>query len=631
MTICTAHHLPNILKKSQFLSTRDILHSAMSTEVDEVKSKLNIIEIIGERVKLSKAGRNYKGLCPFHNEKTPSFMVSSDRQTFHCFGCGKGGSAFDFVMEFEHIDFAEALEELADRAGVTLAKRPQVAREDQIKQKLFEVNHLASEYYHYLLTSHKVGEKARQYLKNREISDKSIKTFMLGYSPNSWETLYRFLRKKGYEDFVLEQSGLVLRSNRSGGSGYYDRFRGRVMFTLKDHRGNVVGFAGRLLDPDAKEAKYINTSETPVYIKSNVLYGLDVTKAAIQKTKEAVVMEGEIDVISSFQAGVSNVVAIKGSALTEGHVTLLKRYTDKIILSLDSDLAGDAASRRGIEIADRAGLEIKVARLPQGKDPDELARANPVLLKKAISEAEPYYDYIIQSTIKRFDGKTAYGKKQMSNELVPMLVHIDNSIIQGHYVRIVADILEVSEQVVGEAMRRSARGIQEIVKKQEDKPAGTVSIYTRPDRLEVYLLGLLLQGKTQDFMEDLVERVQVADFSNLAVRRILELLFEFIKNNQVFLLKDFADSVPAELQATLDEAYLWDISQFIDNEDVFAKEWEKAVKEFRRLSLRRAMQSLSAQMTALSQEETPQPLIMAELTKKLHKVSDELTAIEKFD
>jgi DNA primase len=273
------------------------------TDIDEIKSRLNIVDIIGKTVKLKKTGRNFKGLCPFHNEKTPSFIVSPDRQIFHCFGCGKGGTVFDFIMEYQHVDFAEALEDLAHLAGVKLTRGISTTPEGNLREKLYAVNHLSSEFYHYILTKHTLGEKGLLYLKNRGITDKSIKTFSLGYSPNSWDGLYKFLRKKGYEDDLIEKAGLVSRMEhpREGGRGYYDRFRGRVMFTLKDHRGNVVGFAGRVLDPSTssgqvlQEAKYINTSETPVYVKSNVLYALDVTKDAIQKANEAVIMEGELD------------------------------------------------------------------------------------------------------------------------------------------------------------------------------------------------------------------------------------------------------------------------------------------------------------------------------------------------
>ncbi|MBI3343237.1 DNA primase, partial [Candidatus Gottesmanbacteria bacterium] len=275
------------------------------SDIDEVKARTNIIDIISARVTLKKAGRHWKALCPFHSEKTPSFIVSPERQSWKCFGCGKGGSVLDFIMEYEHVDFVEALETLAEKAGVKLERRMGDTPEAKLKEKILTANHLASEYYHYLLTKHAIGEKARRYLKTRGVTDKTIKTFSLGYSPNSWDGLLKYLKKKGYDEAILAQAGLIVASNRGG----YDRFRGRVMFTLKDHRGNIVGFSGRLLDPDAKEAKYINTSETLVYSKSNVLYGLDVTRAAIQKEGEAIVMEGEFDVISSFQAGVGNTVA----------------------------------------------------------------------------------------------------------------------------------------------------------------------------------------------------------------------------------------------------------------------------------------------------------------------------------
>ncbi|MEK7587577.1 MAG: DNA primase [Patescibacteria group bacterium] len=387
-----------------------------------------------------------------HSYVTSGFAVAN---------CGKGGDIFTFVMEYDHVDFPEALDELASQAGVTLTRTIADTPQAKTKEKILEVNHLASEFYHYLLTKHALGEHAREYLKNREVSDKSIKTFTLGYSPNSWDGLLKFLKKKGYEEELLEQAGLVIRRQRVNASerqGYYDRFRGRVMFTLKDHRGHVVGFAGRVLNPDEKEAKYINTPETPVYIKGNVLYGLDVTKAAIQKENEAVVMEGELDVISSFQAGIGNVVAIKGSALTEGHVHLLRRFSESVTFALDSDLAGDAAARRGIELADKAGLDLKVVILPSGKDPDEAARESPALLKKAVKDAIPVYDYFLSSALKRHDAATAFGKKKISAELLPIFAGIDNAIVQGHYVKKLAKLLDTNEETLSDGMRKIVKG-----------------------------------------------------------------------------------------------------------------------------------------------------------------------------
>ena len=585
------------------------------SDIDEIKARLNIVDIIGERVKLTKAGRNFKGLCPFHGEKTPSFMVSADRQMFKCFGCGKGGSVIDFVMEYEHVDFVEALEDLADKAGVKLTRKAGDTPQAKLKERIYEVNHLASEFYHYLLTKHAHGEKARLYLKNRGISDKSIKTFTLGYSPNSWDGLYKFLTKKGYDGELLEQAGLVLRK-----SGYYDRFRGRIMFTLKDHRGNVLGFAGRVLDPTEKEAKYINTSETPVYTKSNVLYGLDVTKAAIQKANEAVVMEGELDVISSFQAGIPNVVAIKGSALTEAHVGLLRRFTERLVFALDSDMAGDAAAKRGIEVADRAGLDMRVVALPSGKDPDEAARQSAGLLKKAIKEAMPIYDYFLSSALKRFDIKTAFGKKKIGEELIPTIAKIENSIVQGHYIRSLADALGVGEETIAESVRKHPRG--KAPKQAEGEKAVMPQARTRQEKIELHVLALLLQGETEAFVDDLEEQGAQIKFGTSPIQRIIKSLISYKKSHKQFLLRDFLDSLPPEVTPVADEAMLWDLSDVLESEAESHIEWERAIKELKKSILKQGIQELSAQMGSESKPADADHGRLIELTAALKQLEN---------
>lgn len=592
-------------------------------DIDEVKSRLNIVDIIGQRVKLTKAGRNFKGLCPFHNEKTPSFMVSSERQSFHCFGCGKGGSVIDFVMEYERVDFREALETLAERAGVKLQHRMDSTPEMKLKDAILALNHLAAEFYHFLLTTHAIGEQARAYVGKRGVSDKVVKTFMLGYSPNSWDGLHKYLRKKGYDDELMEQAGLILQSQHSTPHNprYYDRFRGRLMFALKDHRGNVVGFSGRVLDPDAKEAKYINTSETPVYSKSHVLYGLDVTKQAIQKANEAVLMEGEFDVISAYQAGISNVVAIKGSALTEGHVHLLRRFTERITFALDSDMAGDAASRRGIDIAEKAGLDMKVVIMPMGKDPDDVAREQPALLKQAIKDAISIYDYFFTSAFKRFDPKDPFGKKKISDELIPIIAKIDNPIVQGHYVRRMAEELGVAEDIALEGIRKHRRNLLQprprSVTPTEQSPAVE---RTRTEKMEIYLLSLLLQGKTADLLEDLKDTMPLTDLTVPPVRELVQLVTTYLESQAVFFLKDFADTVPPELAPTLDEACLWDLSGLNENEETYAREWTRTVREIRKLKLKARLQEISSRIT---EEEND------ELHQELTRITRELSLLEK--
>lgn len=590
------------------------------SDIDEIKSRLNIVDTIGKRVTLKKAGRNFKGLCPFHNEKTPSFIVSPDRQTFHCFGCGKGGSIFDFVMLSDHIDFSEALETLAEQAGVKLERRIGDTPEAKQKQKILEVNHLASEYYHYLLTKHVVGEKAREYLKHRGVTDKSIKTFSLGYSANDWDGLLTFLKKKGYDDKTQETAGLIIRGNR----GYYDRFRGRVMFTLKDHRGNVIGFSGRVLDPTAKEAKYINTSETPVYMKGRVLYALDVTKDAIQKANEAILMEGELDVISSFQEGISNVVAIKGSAVTEDHARLLRRFTERLVFALDSDMAGDAAARRGIEIAERIGFDMRVARMLSGKDPDEAARENPTLLKKAIKDAEPIYDYFLSSARSRFDGATSFGKRKISDEFLPVLMKIDNPIVQGHYIRKLAESLGLSDETIQEGLtkHRSSQGMPFRDKQPNDTEKQTL---TRLEKAEVYLVALLLQGKTKELLDRCTGVLPISNFGYLPVRRIMEHLERFMKEHDAFSVKDFAVSLPEELIPAFDEAFLWDISDFLEDEERFRREWDKAMREVKRAHIRYETEEISRRLRDATVTSDEHDL----LQQKLKAYTDQLATLEK--
>ncbi len=564
------------------------------SDIDEVKNRTNITDIIGARVTLKKAGRHWKALCPFHSEKTPSFIVSPERQSWKCFGCGKGGSVIDFVMENERVDFVEALTSLAEKAGVKLERMMADTPEAKLKENIYAANHLASEYYHYLLTKHTIGENARAYLQNRGVTEKIIKSFALGYSANSWDGLLKYLKKKGYDESLLDQAGLIVPSGRGG----YDRFRARIMFTLKDHRGNVVGFSGRLLDPTAKEAKYINTSETLVYSKSNVLYGLDVTKAAIQKEGEAIVMEGEFDVISSFQAGVGNAVAIKGSALTEGHVHLLRRFADRLILALDSDLAGDAAARRGIEIADRAGLDLRVASMPTGKDPDDAARENPALFKKALKAAEPIYDYFIASATKRYDASDAFGKRKISDELIPVIAKIENPIVQGHYVKKLALALDVSEDAIGDGMRKFA--LEQRVGKYDKDRSVAQEIKRgrgREENLEVYVLAILLQGKTTELYGEFKEQLHLTDLTIRPVRQIIEHLDHYLDDHRVFLVKDFADQLPNELDASFDEAFLWDLTDLLEDAERLSREWTKALGELKRTNIRRRMNELSKKLT----------------------------------
>ena len=577
-------------------------------QVDEVKQKTDIVALVGERVKLTRAGRNFRALCPFHSERTPSFMVSPDLQIYKCFGCGKAGDVYTFLEEFEGREFPEALSYLAQRAGVKL-EPIRKGRDYQKKERLFEVNHLASEYFHYLFLEHAAGERARRYLAERGIRKQAIESFFLGFAPDNWDNLIRFLvGKKKYRLSELSEAGLVVQ----GRKGAYDRFRNRVIFPLRDVRGNVLGFAGRVLPGEEGrsasaeatadiQAKYINSPETLLYHKSQHLYGLHENRSFIKKADQAVVVEGELDAISSWQAGVRNVVAVKGTALTKEQIELVRRYTRNIILSLDADTAGDAATKRGISLADSASLNINVTLLSGGKDPDAISQHDPKKWRQLVERATSVYDFYIASTKKRFDLTSGLGKKQAAEELAPLLSAISNAVEQAHYVKKTARLLDVSEDAVVDVMARAQRAQALGVSggaSQVQEPSDQGRERGKTDRrtmLEEYLLSLMLKGGNTAL--ERLNDVEVKDVSHPALRRIFERLFEF--RNEAFEVGAFVASLPAELQETAQAAYLMDLAADSDSPDFTGKEVERVVHELNLFNLRVQLADLSSKITAL--------------------------------
>lgn len=589
-------------------------------ELDQIRSKINIVDFINEYVPLKKAGRNFRANCPFHSEKTPSFIVSPERQIWHCFGaCGEGGDIFRFLMKWDNLEFPEALRILAKRAGVPL-KEYVSSDASRLTEKLYQVNHLASEFYHYLLLHHPSGKRALDYVLGRGISKKSIELFKLGWAPNLWEGVSQFLvKKKGYKMADLDQAGLLVKTEK----GWYDRFRGRLIFTLKNHRGEVVGFAGRTLDPQTKEAKYINTPETPLYVKGNILYGLDLTREAIKKDNSVIIVEGEIDLIQVYQAGSQNVVAIKGSALTEGQVNLIKRYSENIALALDTDLAGDAAARRGIEIADQAGLNIRVVQLEQGKDPDECLRQGPKLWFTALKKAVPFYDFLIDSAFSRHENETAEGAKKIGQELLPALAKITNAIVRAHYVKKLAQRLAVAEEVILEEMAKAEKGREE--KTLVGKPRGKTS---REETIEEYLLGLVLQSpdpwQTMNYFTSLLDQDDSSKyFLTPALKKIFVSLKDFLtRQGKKFQIRDFVKIQPKELVETIDRLYLRDLGEILTKEQFLKLEVAKIAQEMKILTFKRKLKNLSQKIRQTQSEEE-----ISQLTNQFQKTSEELKAL----
>lgn len=556
----------------------------MNDQVEQVKSKIDIVEIIGERVVLKKAGRHFKGLCPFHSEKSPSFIVSSERQSFKCFGCQEGGDVLTFLQKYDGMSFLESLEMLAKRVGITLESyRP--TSQDAYKKKLLEIMSLASEYYHFLLTKHASGEEARTYLKSRGIGSEAISQFYLGYAPKAWRSVSDFLvLKKKYDPEDLEAVGLIIRNEK----GYYDRFRGRVTFPLKDHKGVVVGFSGRTLLKDEKEAKYINSPETMLYSKSKMLYGLWENREYIRKEDGIVLVEGELDVIPSWQAGIKNVAAIKGSAFTSEQAQLMTRFTKNVVMSLDADSAGQEAIKRAVTIAETMDLSIRVVQIIGGKDPGDVATSNPRSWRDMVDSAVQYWDFLIDSALVKHDPKTGTGAKAIANEVVPALSQIANSVMRAHYVSALAKKLGVPEESIYAEIERTNKRKQLNILKQtvSSIERGTVS---RREEVEEYLLAIALQFF--DKVKDNLSKVDLSWISTLGVLKIMDKLITW-DSKVGFKIQDFSKTLAPELQPILDATYLRDLSRIEDP----LKEWDTLTSEIKGMYVRSELKKLAVEI-----------------------------------
>jgi len=421
------------------------------SEVEDIKARLDIVDIISEYVQLKKAGVNYRALCPFHAEKTPSFFVSRERQTWHCFGCSEGGDVISFAMKMENMDFLEALKMLADKAGVALT--PQNPKETSQKNRVLRILDLAEKFWNTILLESSKAKHVREYLARRNVNDESIETFGLGYAPDSWDATLKFLEEKRFSENEIFLSGLSVKKDR--GAGFYDRFRARLMFPVKDMHGNTVGFGGRTLG-DEKAAKYVNTPQTLVYNKSRILYNLSNAKYEIKKANEAILVEGYMDVIASWQAGVKNVVAVSGTALTDEHVQAIGRFTKNVSIAFDSDDAGEMASRRGIEKILESDLNLKVITIPGGKDPDDCIQKDPNEWKKAVGEARNYMEYLFSLATKKYSPSSLEGKKSLAQALLPTIAKIENVIDRTHWIQRLSSLIHVPEDILlGSVVRKN--------------------------------------------------------------------------------------------------------------------------------------------------------------------------------
>jgi len=588
--------------------------------VDEIKERLDIVDVIGAYVPLQKAGRYYRALCPFHTEKTPSFYVFPDSQRWHCFGaCGEGGDIFTFVMKREGWDFATALEELARRAGVVLRPRtPEQAQAEEENARLQAAVAEAARYYHHLLLHAPEAARAREYLARRGLSSETILRFQLGYSLPAWDALRAHLTGRGFTPAELVRAGLLV--EREDGSTY-DRFRDRLMIPIRDPHGATVGFGARTLEAEGVP-KYINSPQTPLFDKGRLLFGLDMARDAIRREECVVIVEGYMDVMQAHQAGFGNVVAQMGTALTETQVRLLKRYTRRLILALDPDAAGVQATLRGLEVAREAmdreltpvfnprglvgferrlGAEIRVLTLPAGHDPDDLIRQDPARWPALVRESLPVVEFVLGQLLRQTDLEDAKGRARVVEAMLPLLRDVGDPVERETYA-----------QKVARALRIDARTVLSRLYEAERQAAQRTPVSAGPARvpkeapvadLEGYCLATLLR---QPWLLDAVNRtleewdippLGPGDFSDPAYRAVLEAWEEI-------LAEGTAD--PSTLRERLPEAVMFRLDGLPEppsdlSDEQWLREGIQAVLRLRERNLRRT----KAELRSLTEEAPP--------------------------
>jgi len=588
------------------------------TTIEEVKQKLSIVDVVGQYVSLKKSGRNYKGVCPFHSENTPSFMVSEELGIFKCFGCNQGGDIFKFTQEIEGIDFNEALKKLAERAGVEIkntGQDPQAAK----RKILYEINHLTSEFYYYLLTKHPAGVPGLEYLTvKRKLTLETIKNFKLGFAPNSWDILYQFLYKKKYTAEDMADAGVIVK--RANGSGYIDKFRNRVVFPFISVDDKVVGFTGRALGDE--KPKYLNTSETLVFHKSSFIYGLDKAKTFIKK-EGALMVEGNMDVVTPHQFGIKNTVAVSGTSLTISQLKILYRYSQDITFCFDSDTAGSSATLRAIEMADTEGFNVKIALLPKPfKDIDELSHANLDETHRMIREAIPAFDYYLISALKSNDKRTANGKKRIIELLMPIYAKISSKVVLEHYLKKVSEELDVDISLLHSYVKNGG-----VIEKEAVIPTKEYGIKPHPfdyhKSPEAYIIALLIKAPIDNIRPFLYgedrNSLNENDFTDEGLEKLFESLKEYFSGvKRDFDIKYFTSSLGDEKKKLVEDLYLWDLDYAVNDPKILNQELEVTFARLRDLSIKRRRKELTLQIKQAEFEKDDK------LVKKLSKEFEDL-------
>lgn len=533
----------------------------MGSELDEfverVSERTDIYSVISHYVPLTQKSRRYWGCCPFHNEKTPSFCVSPDKGLFYCFGCGTGGNAFKFLSLIENISYFEAIKLQAQRLGIDLPEKkysPEEERRRREEKTLLKINESAQEFYHECLIKTARGEVGRKYLAARGITMETIKNFKLGYAPDEWEGLVTQLTRQGFSTQQAESAGLVVK--RKSSSGCYDRFRGRVMIPIADAFGHVVGFGGRILNADDKEnAKYLNTPETALFNKGKLLFGLDKSNRAINSAGAAVVVEGYMDAISLFGAGIQNVVATLGTAFTPDHAKLILRYARKIIFCYDSDEAGQRATVRALPIVQAVGAEVFVVKVPDGKDPDEFVRKHgKSAFEELLKNAATLFDYRMKYVLEHATLSTISGKVQALQEILPVVAKIDDTVTRNEYRLKISSLLTLDEQIVSDEWKKFLVRARQTDPAKSNKKPPKLPDYTSP-MISAAVENILCMLWQDDDLIDYVLTIIPKDFFAATHQEIIDWLKLCLEQerrpNELSAAKELSDAANTELSRIL--------------------------------------------------------------------------------
>ena len=459
---------------------------------EQVRAASDIVDVIGAYLPLKRAGANFTALCPFHKEKTPSFSVNPHKQIFYCFGCHKGGDVFTFVKEYESIDFPEAVSRLAERAKIPIEfdKGAGDQQTRHLKESLLQIHEQIAQRWQHALASEAGGQIARDYLAKRGVSDEAIKLFRLGYAPDLWDDTVNWAKSKGHEPALVEKAGLILK--KEGGANYYDRFRGRLMFPICDEQGRVIGFSGRVLVGDEKTAKYVNSPETPIFIKSKVFFGLDKSKRAILDAGYAIVCEGQLDLIACYMAGVQNIVAPQGTAFTADHARILKRYVEEVVLCFDSDSAGQNAAIRALDSLLASGLAVRVAVVPSPHDPDSFIKeSGGEAFKQLLERAEGFFDFYLNRLCATNEVTTDKGRLAVLRDMAEAVHKTANGVLIDKYAQKTALRLGVSPDAVRSEFKKLSRGKPHAPEPGGQSEPAVPEASQRPSGHEAWLLKLL--------------------------------------------------------------------------------------------------------------------------------------------